>query len=72
MLTEQAPPSACEFQQRRDIMVVGCAKGRDIASAQFTDMGQSSAAPTEALAAKRAWRPCPFGNWWTRPGDGGT
>lgn len=33
-------------------MVVGCAKGCEVASAQFTDIGQSSAAPTETLVAK--------------------
>jgi len=43
---------AREFQQRRRIMIVSRAKGRDVTSAQFTDIGKSSAAPTETLAAK--------------------
>jgi hypothetical protein len=33
-------------------MVVSCAKGRDVASAQFTNVGERTTAPTETLAAK--------------------
>jgi hypothetical protein len=33
-------------------MVVGCAKDCNVASAQFANIGQTAAAPTETLAAK--------------------
>lgn len=49
---EVAPSVACEFQQRRYIMIVCCAQGCDVSSAYFANVAQTAAAPTEALAAK--------------------
>lgn len=36
----------------RCVQVVSCAKGHDVASAQFTNVDERPAAPTETLAAK--------------------
>jgi hypothetical protein len=49
MLTKARLSIARKILQRYDVC---CAKGRDIGSAQFTDIGQSSAAPTGTLTAK--------------------
>ena len=43
---------AREFQQWRNTMIVCCAQGCDVTSAQFANIRQAAAAPTKTLAAK--------------------
>jgi|GEM_PF-4260872 hypothetical protein len=42
----------CEFHQWRYIMIVCCAQGCDVSSAQLANVAQTAAAPTETLATK--------------------